>query len=115
VSIALRILEAYAKRGAGFVEGPADARLSASWGVSHGSIGSERVERNRWGHAEDQLLDQPAGQRSKEDAVAMMACGKDQAFDPWMSPEQRQFVWGMGAQARPGPKQGGRADGGHKL
>jgi len=34
-------------------------------------------------------LDEPAGQRSKEDSVAMMACGEDQAFDAWMSPEQR--------------------------
>src|SRR3990172_12493723 len=62
----------------------------------HRSVGPERVERDRWRHAKDQLLNQPAGQRSKEDSVAMMACGKDQAFDAWMSPEQWQLVGGVG-------------------
>src|SRR3990172_7349113 len=81
----------------------------------HRSVGPERVKGNGWRSAEDQLLDEPPGQRSKEDSVAMMACGEDQAFDAWMSPEQRQLVGGVGTQSRPGSKQGGRADGGNKL
>ena len=64
-------------------------RLRASSGARHRSFGPERLEENGWWHAEDQLLDEPTGQRSKEDSVAMMACGEDQAFDAWMSPEQR--------------------------